>query len=74
MTDIVRVIRILEYVGPRELMESTLRNGFVPANGSKQVGPKSMRISSVILGDFPEILKKYIGTIKVDPNEVFSTD
>jgi hypothetical protein len=55
MTDIVRVLRILEYVGPREWVETTLEKGAVPANGSHRIDDNKV-IRSATLGEFPEVL------------------
>lgn len=54
MTDIVRVLRILEYVGPRADVEYTLKNNAVPSNGQVDMGHLTIR--SAIIGEFPEIL------------------
>jgi hypothetical protein len=56
-SDIVRVLRILEYVGPREWVESTLQKTGVPANGCREVD-KDKVIRSAIIGQYPEILEK----------------
>jgi len=32
MSDIVRVLRIIEYVGEREWVENTLKKGSIPAD------------------------------------------
>jgi len=55
--DIVRVIRILEYVGPRSWVETTLERAAVPLNGQRCVD-KDKVIRSAMLGDFAEILIK----------------
>lgn len=53
----VRVLRILEYVGDREWVENTLKNGSVPANGtSEYFSGKENIIKSAIIDGFPEIL------------------
>lgn len=54
MTDIIRVLRILEYVGPREQIERTLAQGAVPANGQHHYGDGVIR--SAIIGQYPEVL------------------
>ena len=59
MSDIVRVIRILEYVGPRKWVEDTLAKTAVPLNG--QYSPSDgLCIRSAMLGSFPEILDRAI--------------
>jgi len=55
MTDVIRVLRILEYVGKRDVIEKTLSNSGVPMNGT--MSAPDMRIKSAIVGDFPEILE-----------------
>ena len=60
MSDIVRVIRILEYVGPREQVEYSLAKTAVPLNGEHRFGDSVIR--SAMLGSFPEILEKNNGT------------
>lgn len=57
MTDIVRVLRILEYVGPRDWVEKTLSQGGVPARGEHRVAQHNGVIRSAVLGDYPEILE-----------------
>lgn len=55
--DTVRVIRILEYVGPRSWVEKTLQKSAI--QGTKDLGGDGRAlITSVILGTFPEIVKK----------------
>jgi len=56
MPDIVRIIRILEYVGDREFIEHSLRNTAVPLNGEHRFGSSVIR--SAMLGSFAEILEK----------------
>lgn len=58
--DTVRVLRILEYVGPRSTIEKNLERTAVPLNGEHVygVGDKETRIRSAILGSFPEILER----------------
>lgn len=53
--DIVRVIRIMEYIGPRRLIEgSQFQQGAVPLNGEKVFGKVTIRSAS--LGDFSETM------------------
>jgi len=54
--DTIRVLRILEYVGPRNRVEETLKRCSVPVNGSRGYGDDGLVIHSAIVGDFPEIL------------------
>lgn len=54
MTDIIRVLRIIEYVGPRDLVENQIIRSI---HGSKFYGPKGeCRITVTTLGNFPDIL------------------
>ena len=52
--DVVRVLRVIEYIGPRSWVEKTLSNSlkgtFEPAMGK--------RICAVTVGDYPEMLVK----------------
>ena len=55
--DIIRIIRIMEYIGPRSLLEgSQFSQGAVPLNGERRFGRTTIRSAS--LGDFSEIIKK----------------
>lgn len=56
--EIVRVLRILEYVGPRDVVEQTLAGGGVPAIGEGGPGGSNLIIKSAIVGLFPEVVKK----------------
>jgi hypothetical protein len=51
--DVIRVLRIIEYVGPRERVEATIRNSI---QGSWQAG--DLTISATTLGQFPEIMEQ----------------
>jgi hypothetical protein len=53
--DTVRIVRIMEYVGPRDLVENTLACGAVAANGTARHGLLTIR--SATMGDFAEILE-----------------
>ena len=53
--DIVRVIRIMEYIGPRRMIEGKqFQHGAVPLNGEKCFGDVTIRSAS--LGSFSETL------------------
>ena len=56
MTEIIRVLRVLEYVGPRDLVEKTLRAGAVPANGEHDCGTGGLRIKSALVGTFGDVV------------------
>lgn len=68
MTETVRVLRILEYVGPREWVEMTLAKGGVPSNGEYRAHSGAV-IRSAIIGQFPEILERNNGS-EENPPEV----
>jgi hypothetical protein len=52
--DIVRVLRVLEYVGPRRWVAETLARNSV--KGTKIISEDCF-ISEAVIGDYPEILK-----------------
>jgi hypothetical protein len=52
--DIVRVIRIIEYVGPRGKVEKQIA---MSIHGTKDTG-NGIRISAATIGEFPEILER----------------
>lgn len=54
MSDIIRVVRVLEYVGPREQLERSLAQNVVKRH--KQFGQITVR--EAYLGEFPEVLEK----------------
>lgn len=54
--DIVRVLRILEYVGPRDRVEDVLERSI---HGTKRYGASAaeeVQIRAATIGDYPEIL------------------
>jgi hypothetical protein len=53
MEDIVRIIRVIEYRGPRSRVEKTLSESI---QGTKDAG-NGLFISVATIGSFPEILK-----------------
>lgn len=58
--DTIRVLRILEYVGPRSWIERTLAEGAVPMSGQHSFERRDgcvCTIRSAVLGQFPEILQ-----------------
>jgi len=65
MTEIIRVLRVLEYVGPRHIVEDTLRRGGVPANGEHTVTIRrgnpsasgTLRIASALIGAFGDVVQ-----------------
>ncbi len=50
--DIVRVLRIIEYVGPRKWVERTIAGSI---HGTKELG-FGQQIKAVTIGAYPEIL------------------
>ena len=56
MNENVRVMRTLEYIGPRDAVEKTLNNGTVPSQGERTLGRLTIR--SGIIGNFPEVCPK----------------
>lgn len=65
MTEIIRVLRVLEYIGPRQIVEDTLRRGGVPANGEHTVtlhrhpdaASDQLRITSALVGTFGDVVR-----------------
>lgn len=56
-SDTIRVLRVLEYVGPRSAIESTLTQNAV--KGSRTFG--AITIREAVVGDFPETLSHNMG-------------
>jgi hypothetical protein len=57
MTDIVRVLRVIEYVGPRDAIEYQLSTSLHGTNWKYNHAFKAdIRISVATIGDFAEIL------------------
>lgn len=52
MSDIVRVLRVYEFIGPRDLVEQQVSRSL---KGTK-ILPNGMAIRSATVGDYPEIL------------------
>ena len=65
MTEIIRVLRVLEYIGPRPIVEETLRRGGVPANGEHTATIRrgdphasgTLRITSALVGAFGDVVQ-----------------
>lgn len=55
MTDVIRVLRIIEYVGPRAWVEKTI-NKSIHATKIFHIDP-SCKISAATIGTFPELLE-----------------
>lgn len=61
MSDKVRVLRILEYVGDREWVEEAFKLTCVPVDGVKYFGNQSGNmIKSCLVDKFPEILNREV--------------
>lgn len=63
MSDKVRVLRIIEYVGDRDWIEMTLKGGSIPTEGIKEFHSHEHKewknvIKSAIIDKFPEIISK----------------
>jgi len=54
MEDIVRVLRIVEYVGPRRAVEKQVSTSL---HGSKYIQSTDVTITSTTLGTYPEIIE-----------------
>ncbi len=53
MTDIIRVLRIIEYTGPRDKVEDQVARSL---HGEKRL-PNGVTIKAVTVGAYPEILE-----------------
>jgi len=51
--DIVRVLRVIEYVGPRSWVEHTVSKSI---HGKMIINKSSGSITAVTVGDYPDIL------------------
>ena len=51
--DKVRVLRIIEYTGNRDIIEETVRKSI---HGTKRIECSNMTIRAATIGEFPEIL------------------
>lgn len=53
MDDVIRIVRVLEYVGPRSALEKVLEQNAV----KRQRCFGSITVREAILGEFPEIIE-----------------
>lgn len=54
--DKVRILRIVEYIGSRSVVERQIANSI---HGTRKFGPSNeMTINVATIGEFPEILEK----------------
>lgn len=53
--DQVRVLRLIEYEGPRSLVEEQIKNSI---HGSRMTMKNQVRISVVTLDQFPQVLEE----------------
>ena len=58
MSDIVRVLRLVEYVGPREWVEKTVQQSLHGTRTLEEPGTGSSgaRITAITLTEYPEVL------------------
>ena len=56
-TDIIRVLQVIEYTGPREEMEKHFRNKFITTQRKNAQDCKDVYLQASILGNFPETIK-----------------
>lgn len=54
MGDIIRVLRLVEYVGPRSYVEEQVRQSL---QGSRTIKSTGVTITSTTLSGFPEVIK-----------------
>jgi len=54
-TDIVRVLRVIEYIGPREAVEQMISFSI---QGEKYIERTGITIKTATIGNYPEILNK----------------
>lgn len=57
--DIVRVLRLIEYVGPRHLVEEQVRESIHGTRYGIRDEAGSVQITGVTIGEFPESLAQY---------------
>lgn len=69
--DTIRVLRIIEYVGPRDAVEAQLRNSLYGERAGTR-GPVSggtCTIRATTLGEFPEIMGPYVVPVEPETDE-----
>jgi hypothetical protein len=59
--DLVRVLRVVEYIGPRRRVEQTVAGSI---HGTKEAGG-GLTIRAATIGEYPEILGNEV--VKIDP-------
>jgi hypothetical protein len=57
LSDIVRVLRIVEYIGPREWVEKTIARSIHGTRFCDKYNGFESKISAATIGEFPEILE-----------------
>ena len=57
MEDIIRVLRIVEYVGPRKATEKQISESL---HGSRYIQSTGVTITSTTLGTYPEIVSNTV--------------
>lgn len=69
--DIIRVLRLVEYVGPRDLVEDQLTKSIHGTRTVDRGGKRSITIRAVTLGEVSEILRQETEPeIVITPSEV----
>jgi len=53
--DVVRVLRIIEYAGPRKVVEEQIARSL---HGEKRIDHTGLTIRVATIGNYPEILEK----------------
>jgi hypothetical protein len=56
--DIIRVLRLIEYEGPRDLVEKQLKMSLHGTRNGIQDKESSVRITAVTLDQFPQVLSE----------------
>lgn len=70
MADIVRVLRIIEYTGPRDRVEETIANSI---QGTRDCG-RGLIIRGATIGTYPEILEQGQSTTDAPENRAMLRD
>jgi hypothetical protein len=71
MAEIVRVIRIIEYVGERSDVEEQIANSMHGTKRFSRPGHHDMEIRVATIGEFPEILERSLAAEGIkEPSDV----
>jgi hypothetical protein len=71
MPDIIRIIRVLEYTGEREALETHLRQRFVKGWQQANAG---IVIREAMVGDFPEVVSAPVPAAAPEPSQHIARD